>query len=248
MSAQPYYADEWVTLYHADARDVLPDVGMCDAMITDPPYSVSKKGSTHNCGKGRGVRRFDFFAGDDDWSGTTKMVVDVLRASGDAMTPTASAYVWCGHRQIGEIVKHFEAKRMSTRIIVWAKKYPVPPPPGAGWPSGAEICVYAYPQGRTWTRRADPPKTNVITCDSYRHGQPGKVAHPAQKPFATIRPLIEASTRVGDIILDPFAGSGTTLVAAKQMGRRAIGIEIEKRYCDIIVDRLRQTVLRGVET
>lgn len=69
------------------------------------------------------------------------------------------------------------------------------------------------------------------------------IQHPTQKPTALMAWCIEKSRVVSGLILDPFMGSGTTLVAAKQLGRRAIGIEISKEYCDIAVDRLRQDVL-----
>lgn len=68
--------------------------------------------------------------------------------------------------------------------------------------------------------------------------------HPTPKPTSLLRYLIGKVSRPGDIILDPFMGSGTTLVAAKQLGRRAIGIEIEEKYCQIAVDRLRQAVFQ----
>jgi site-specific DNA-methyltransferase (adenine-specific) len=70
-----------------------------------------------------------------------------------------------------------------------------------------------------------------------RHG------HPTAKPLPLMLELLQAFTDPGDLILDPFIGSGTTLRAAKELGRRAIGIEIEKRYCDYAVDRLRQEVM-----
>ena len=79
-------------------------------------------------------------------------------------------------------------------------------------------------------------------ADSYRHGVPGKVDHPTQKPLLVISPLIIASSKTNDIILDPFMGSGATLRAAKDLGRRAIGIEIEEKYCEIAARRLDQEV------
>jgi site-specific DNA-methyltransferase (adenine-specific) len=67
--------------------------------------------------------------------------------------------------------------------------------------------------------------------------------HPSQKPEALLRELVVLVSKVGDVVLDPFMGSGTTLVAAKRRGRHAIGIEIEERYCEIAANRLRQEAL-----
>jgi site-specific DNA-methyltransferase (adenine-specific) len=72
-------------------------------------------------------------------------------------------------------------------------------------------------------------------------------SHPAQKPIGLIRQIVDVSSRDGGLVLDPFMGSGTTLRAAKDLGRRAIGIEIEERYCEIAANRLRQGVLWGVD-
>jgi site-specific DNA-methyltransferase (adenine-specific) len=70
-----------------------------------------------------------------------------------------------------------------------------------------------------------------------------KALHPTQKPVALFEYLIKTYTNEGDLVLDNCMGSGTTLVAAKMLGRKAVGIEISKKYCDIAVDRLRQEVL-----
>jgi DNA modification methylase len=70
---------------------------------------------------------------------------------------------------------------------------------------------------------------------------PEKLLHPNEKPISALIPLITCHPDC--LILDPFMGSGTTLVAAQQLGRRAIGIEIERKYCDIAIERLKQTVL-----
>ena len=71
----------------------------------------------------------------------------------------------------------------------------------------------------------------------------GADAHPCPKPVPVFRWLVDSLARLNDVVLDPFMGSGTTLVAARDLGRRAIGIEIEERYCEIAVNRLRQGVL-----
>jgi site-specific DNA-methyltransferase (adenine-specific) len=71
----------------------------------------------------------------------------------------------------------------------------------------------------------------------------GYAVHPTQKPVEIITPLIEYSCPADGMVLDPFMGSGTTLVAARQLGRRAIGIEVEEKYCAAAVKRLRQQAL-----
>lgn len=84
----------------------------------------------------------------------------------------------------------------------------------------------------------DPRRRNVFVCDTYRYGQPGKVDHPTQKPLALIRRIVRAIVPPGGLIIDPTAGSGTTLLAAQLEGRRAIGCEIDPAYCEIIRRRV----------
>ncbi len=72
----------------------------------------------------------------------------------------------------------------------------------------------------------------------------GEAEHPTQKPVDIIKPLLEYSCPPDGVVLDPFMGSGTTLRAAKDLCRKAIGIEIEEKYCRIAVERLRQEVLK----
>ena len=240
---EPYYQDEWATIYHGDARDVVPALGACaDLVVTDPPYSLSVEQDHANL-PGRGLRTLNFFAGDQDWDAMTATVLDVL-ALATMPERVCSVYVWCGHRQFGPIVQSLESSGWRTRFLVWAKKCPVPAPPGVGWNSGAELCVYGFRSGRVWTwETGSEPRSNVITTDSYRHGQPGKVDHPTQKRPVLMSLPIESSSLPEHVVLDPFMGSGTTLIAARQLGRRSIGIEIEERYCEVAVKRLAQGVL-----
>lgn len=241
----PYYDRDGITVFCGDCRDVLPTLepGSVDLVLTDPPYAVSNKGMWHYRRPGKGKRRFDFFEGDADWKAMIELTQDVAGLTLPLLTSIGSAYWWVGHREFGHIVTFYEGNGWKTRFLVWVKAAPSPPPPGSGWPSGAELCVYAFRAGRTWTHKGEnPPPNNVFRADSFRYGQPGKVKHPTQKPFKVISPLILASSLPGQLVLDPFAGSLTTAVAAKLLGRRCICIEKEEMYCEEGVKRLSQGV------
>jgi len=233
---------------HGDCLDVLPTMeeSSVDAIVTDPPYGVSVKGAVHVGVPGQGSRRVDFFQGDDDWPATLRMVLRALRECIRLLTPTGSAYVWCGHRQFGPIIRLFERHGYKTRFLIWSKLCPPPPPPNSGWPSGAELCVYAFPRGRAWNLAPkDVPRSNVIVADGFRHGNPEKCGHPTQKPAQIIRPLLAASVSPGGLVLDPFAGSGTTGIAACEEGCRFVGIEREEEYVDMARKRIAAAAAQG---
>ena len=86
-------------------------------------------------------------------------------------------------------------------------------------------------------------KVDFKSWHAIANAYPAGLGHPSPKPLRLMNWLASELSSPGDLILDPFMGSGTTLVAAKNLGRKAIGIEIEQKYCDIAVDRLRQGVL-----
>ena len=238
---KPYYEADGITIYHGDCRDVLPSISG-DIVVTDPPYSLSVD-SDHENRRGKGTRRLDFFPGDQNWDEMTSTVLESLSLI-DATDRVRSIYAWCGHRQFGPIVAFLESNGWQTRFLVWRKKCPVPAPPGVGWNSGAELCVYGFRPGRLWNwETGKEPRSNVIDADSYRHGQPGKVDHPTQKAPVLMSLPILSSCPVGGVVVDPFMGSGTTLRAAKDHGFSAIGIEVEERYCEIAAKRLAQGVL-----
>ena len=238
----PYYDHAGITIYNADCRDVLPCLPKVDLVLTDPPYGISMVGIAHEGPTGKGTRNFDFFP-NDSAAESCSLALEVASMTDALLGDAGSGYMWCGHRQFAELTVARELAGWKTRFLVWVKSCPAPPPPGSGWPSGAELCVYWFRPGRRWMHDGKTaPRSNVIVADSYRFGQPGKVNHPTQKPPAVIAPLVRASSSPSDMILDPFMGSGTTLVAAKQLGRRAIGIEIEERYCEIAAKRLSQEV------
>lgn len=223
------------TLYLGDCREVLPTLEPVDAVVTDPPYAISVAGSTQR--RRDGSRRLDFFAGDDDWQTMTALVLDVWGRCLDLLPSSGTAYAYCGHRQFGPLIETAEDRGFQTRFLVWTKPCPPPAMKGNGYRAAAELCVYAYGAGRTFEGVQAP---SVIVADTFRHGQPGKVDHPTQKPVGTIHPLVENSTRIGDTVLDPFMGSGTTGVVCATLGRSFIGCEKEEKFFDTACRRIEE--------
>ena len=230
--------DQAWTVINADCLAVMEKMsnGCVDLVVTDPPYAISVAGMTFDRLPGKGSRNLDYFAGDSDWKTMLQdVVLPAVKETIRILKPTGSFYCWCSHRQLTHISDLLEAAEYSTRVIIWRKK--CPPPPGSGWGSAVELCIYAYRHGRTWNGelgRLD----NVIDADSYRHGQPGKVNHPTQKPPECFEQFVALSSNPGDIVFDPFLGSGTSGVVCRIANRRFIGCEIHPEYAALARSRI----------
>ena len=226
-----YYQDDHVTLYHGDARKVL--AGMDDmsvkAVLTDPPYTER----THAKARSNSAERLDGikeFVAIDDAS-----LRDVLSECGRVSEGWVVATLDYRHAFA------FDANPPSglkcQRIGVWVKTNPTPQitgdRPGQGW----EAISYLHREKGRSQWNGGGHHGNYITQRAAPEG------HPTGKPLSILEDWVEKFTNAGDTVLDPFAGSGTTLRAAKNLGRKAIGVELEERYCEIIAKRLDQGVL-----
>ncbi len=240
----PYYEHGGIVIYHGDCREVLPlmEPGSVDVLITDPPYGIVNTFghiATHGSSGAKGTRRLQF-----EWDG--QVIVDDVRSGLAAAfrlcTVKASCFVWVGFDTAERYSEPARRAGFTIKPAAWMKKCPPPAGKGNWWPSAFELAYYAYRPG-AYFGDTNVKRRNVWIADSYRHGQPGKIDHPTQKPIGLIQGHVLAMVPPSGLVLDPFMGSGTTLRAAKDLGRRAIGIEIEERYCEIAVNRLKQEVL-----
>ena len=223
--------DGRVQLWLGDCRTVLPTLAGIDAIIADPPYGIPHAFGVQKGGGRKGTRRLQFA-----WDGD-KATDAVLEACALA-APLADAHLWfCGLHQASYIADILLDAGMTPKAGSWVKE--CPPPAGAGnwWPSGFEHAVYAYRSG-AWFGDTDPKRSNVWTADSYRYGQPGKVDHPTQKPLSLMLRLVGALAMPDGTVADPFMGSGSTGVAAIQIGRRFVGVEIKPEYFDLACRRI----------
>ena len=218
-----YYEDDLVRLYHGDCLEITEWLS-ADVLVTDPPYGRAwKQGRIE--GRGNGRRPSD---ASDLHEGIAGDVSTEARDAALELWGRRLAVVFgdlmfspaMGTQQVGAYLKPSSAgvrgavagRRRDLEAIYWL----------GGWPSGmgGESSLLA-------TRTA-----NVATGPAARYG------HPHAKPLDILEDLI--SSCPSGTIADPFAGSGSTLVAAKALGRKAIGVELEERYCEIAARRLAQ--------
>lgn len=220
----PYYADNLVTIYHGDAREVLPDV-TADVLVTDPPYGVNlgnhdARGETrvHNALSKRGYESYD-----DTPENFEAMVVPIVTL---ALAMTKRGLVFCaGHM----------AWRLPEPSAIGGVYMPAATGRNRWGYNSFAICAM-YGTAPDLQKGAKP--TGIRSTASA-----DGMGHPVAKPLDWMRWAVALASKDGEVVLDPFAGSGTTLRAAKDLGRKAIGIEIEERYCEIAARRCSQEVL-----
>lgn len=216
---KPYYQDGAVQIYLGDCREILPELPKVDLVLTDPPYGGVNRESS-------GLRNLDKGVADIVSGGELEGILGIK---------ADTFYVWCGTEQVSFLRAGFVSRGYTTRLGIWEKTNPSPMNGQYLWLSGLETCVFARRSGAVFNENCKSPIWKGMT-DS-------ETEHQTEKPIWLFRRLVAASSNEGQTILDPFMGSGTTLRAAKDLGRKAIGIEIEERYCEIAVKRLRQEVL-----
>lgn len=220
---KPYYEDEWVTLYHGDCLQIT-DWLAADVLVTDPPYGISW--ARHGGGSTAGFR--DKSAG--------------IHGDSDTVVRDSAMALWGA----GPALVFGSPKAADPAGVRWRLIFEKPTV-GCGllgvrgpWLANWEL-IFACGEwpDQTPTRSA-VYRTRALAAAGYS-GYATRAGHPHAKPLDVLEDLL--TTCPPGIIADPFAGSGSTLVAAKALGRHAIGVELEERYCEIAARRLAQDVL-----
>jgi site-specific DNA-methyltransferase (adenine-specific) len=189
--------------------------GSVDFVLTDPPYLVN-----YHARDGRTI------AGDNDPRALRQAFFQMFRVLKDNRL-CVSFYGWNRVDTFMDIWK--DAGFAPVGHVVWPKRYA----------SSGRFVRYQHEQAYLLAKGTPrPPRLVLSDVQSWQYT--GNVLHPTQKPLAGILPLLLSLTAKGDIVLDPFAGSGTTLVAAKLLGRRYIGMELREEYAAIAKTRLGQ--------
>jgi len=243
MAFKPYYDFKGITIYHGDCREVLPEIGGFDCVVTSPPYNTLPK--AHNPSGVHAERK----------SGVNKWIKKAVGSYFDCR-PEEEYQEW--------LIGVFQVCYENCRGLMWINhkiRYrdgkAVHPVRIFPWPIYSEViwdrmgslalnCKRYAPStehllafGDPYVWHDDLNKLMSVWRIGFDH-DPNR--HPCSFPIAIASRPIISSTNHGDLVLDPFMGSGTTLRAAKDLGRKAIGIEIEEKYCEIAAKRLEQEV------
>ena len=220
---KPYYQDDLVTLFHGDCLEVTEWLE-ADVLVTDPPYGISyQSGGMSNAT----VPQKDTINNDD----TADVRDSVLELWGDK--PALVFGSW-----------RIERPKNVRHRLIWYKEKALPGMRATPWYNADEE-IYVLGSGFV-----GKPEQNVLTTKTRQDGAAGLVArtgHPTPKPVYLMERLIAKCPE--GLIADPFAGSGSTLIAARNLNRRAIGIELEEKYCEGIALALSQQAfdLGGLE-
>jgi DNA modification methylase len=231
-----YYQDEAVTIYHGDCREVLPTLDRVDLVLTDPPYPNLKGGTVVNLSSGVGKRHTNNRTVGTPWGDDLEPLSDAFALS------RFGALVFCSFHSVAFVPSVVGSDGCA--LVTWYQRNAMPPMNNAPHFQTEFVWAFKKDSGLRWKAlktHYDIPRLQAGCMATERFvDRNERATHPAQKPIALIKKLLAIG---GDLILDPYCGTGTTLRAAKDLGRKAIGIEIEERYCEIAARRMAQQVL-----
>lgn len=237
----PYYEADGIVIYHAGCREVLPTVHG-DLTVTSPPYNLTRRasGAGANSIHAEGLWKKlteDWYADDmaePEYQAWQQEIIDACLAAAPCLAYNhkirhSIKRAGCSYHPMQWI-----GDRMLWSEIVWDRGGG--PALNCQRPTPADERIFILGRPSAWNSLG-------LTSVWRIHPAPQRNGHPCPFPVEIPSRLVQMFTDGGDTVLDPFMGSGTTLVAAKNLGRRAIGIEIEERYCEIAAKRLSQGVL-----
>jgi site-specific DNA-methyltransferase (adenine-specific) len=192
--------------------------------LTDPPYNVSYEGKTKDALKIQNDSMQD--------GAFRQFLVDSYTTANCFLKPGASFYIW--HADSEGFNFRGAASDIGWKIrqcLVWVKSVLVMGRQDYQWKH--EPCLYGWTEGAAHTWASDRKQTTVLEFDKpRRNGE-----HPTMKPIELFEYLMSNSTKIGETVLDFFGGSGTTLIAAERLNRKARLMELDPCYCDVIVKR-----------
>lgn len=226
------------TLIHGDSRLHLKDIPdqSVDFILTDPPYNLSQYSTGNMQFSWRSEVNNDLATWDKDFS-PADFKDEFLRV----IKPTGNIFVFCSYNLIGKWHEIFDPLFDTFQFFVWHKTNPIPKFRKAGFLNSCELIICLWNKGHVWNFSKQNEMHNFFESPICMRPERLKdPKHPTQKPVKLLRHFIQIATNEEAIILDPFMGVGSTGIAALELNRKFIGIEIEQEYFEAAQKRLEQ--------
>ena len=208
-----------------DTFEKLMQGELADMVVTDPPYNVAYEGKTKDA-----LTIDNDNMGNDDFY---KFLYDFYSALTTTVKKGGAIYVWHASSEIINFGKAMvDAGWLLKQQLIWVKNSMVMGRQDYQWKH--EPCLYGWLKGDSHKWYSDRKQTTVIEFDRPNRNS----EHPTMKPIGLFGYQIENSSKVGDLVIDAFGGSGTTMIACHQLKRKSRVIEFDPKYCDVIVNRM----------
>ena len=247
---KPYYDQDGITIYYGDSREILPTLDQVDVVFTSPPYNKGWRGDHRNGWEGsqsraaKGGRFVDGYGESSPdavpWPEYFALLHDILGQSWELLAD--DGIMWVNHKPRVWMSEFWSPTQVLPntvklrQVVTWDRG------------GGIDISERGYASSAEWLMYCPKPHHRISMSESARGDvwripqTKGEYGHPAPFPLLLPTRALQATAK-DSMVLDPFMGSGTTLRAAKDLGRKAIGIEIEERWCEIAANRMAQGVL-----
>lgn len=221
------------TMYCEDSFLIYDKVGEVDHIITDPPYNISKSNNLNTMKGNRQGVDFGEWDKDFDLLGWLDLYVPKVK-------PGGSIIIFCSYLYVSYLCDKLESLDCNVKdVIRWVKKNPMPRNIQRRYVLDNEIAIWAVKSGAKWVFNNGSGKYLRPEYSTAIVSGKEKVKHPTQKSLELMEQLIQVHTNKNDLVLDPFAGSGTTCVACQNTNRKFLGIEINKNFFKIATNRLK---------
>jgi len=216
-------------LMHGDSYELIkkiPDSSV-DLILTDPPYNLSK----YSTGNIKLPWRKEINNDLAEWDKKEFSPSDWIKEFKRVLKPAGNIFAFTSYNLIGKWHEAFDSEFDTFQFVVWHKTNPVPKVHRAGFLNSCELIVCMWNKKHTWNFTTQKEMHNFIETPICMGAERMKNPfHPTQKPLRVLRKLIEVASNPCDIVLDPFMGVGSTGVVCKELGRKFIGIEVDKDY------------------
>jgi site-specific DNA-methyltransferase (adenine-specific)/modification methylase len=209
-----------------------------DLILTDPPYNLSPYSTGNMKFKWRKEINNDLA----DWDKKGFVPRDWVEEFKRILKPSGNIFVFTSYNLLGKWHEAFDPEFDTFQFMVWHKTNPAPKIRRAGFLNSCELIVCLWNKKHTWNFSKQNKMHNFfespICMGKERIKKP---KHPTQKPVKVLKHVIEIASNPNDVVLDPFMGVGSTGVAALELGRQFIGIEIDEKYFKAAEERIKRT-------